>query len=176
VGQKSVNWHPLLFTLPLGAICCCPVYQQESLDNRLVDGSMPYGLANKSDILLHTGLWSFTEDLQNYIHELSIREVIYKDAFQSPHLVKFSIGMRDLILQQAPSHLYGTLVSILNSLVASESVVQQAAQLVADLGETERLWTRCSIWTLEGAEVLLVTKTRRPTLRTPQSGPIRVSW
>jgi len=44
--------------------------------------------------------------------------------------------MSDLILQQAPSHLYGTLVSILNPLVALESVVQQAAQLVANLGET----------------------------------------
>ena len=51
-------------------------------------------------------------------------------------MVKFSAGMRDLILQQAPPHLYGTLVSILNPLVASEAVVQQAAQLVADLGET----------------------------------------
>jgi len=66
------------------------------------------------------------EDLQNYIHELGIREAIYEDTFDSPDMVRFSVGMRDLILQQAPSHLYGTLVSILNPLVASKSVVQQA--------------------------------------------------
>lgn len=29
---------------------------------------------NKADILLHTGLWSFMEDLQPYIHELGMRE------------------------------------------------------------------------------------------------------
>ena len=73
-------------------------------------------------------------------------------------MVKFSAGTRDLILQQAPPHLYWTLVSMLNPLVASEAVVQQAAQLVADLGETERLRTRCNIWPVEEAEVLLVTK------------------
>ena len=84
--------------------------------------------------------------------------------------------MRDLILQQAPSHLYGTLVSILNPLVASEVVVQQAAQLVADWGETEHLRTRLNIRTLEEAEVSPVTKTRKPAARTPQLGPIRVSW
>ena len=92
---------------------------------------------NKSDIALNSGLWSTVEDLQNYICELGIREAIYEDSFEGPDMVKLSAGMRDLILQQAPSRLYGTLVSTLNPLVASEAVVQQAAQLVADLGETE---------------------------------------
>ena len=113
---------------------------------------------NKSDIPLNSGLWSTMEDLQNYICELGIREVIYEDSFEGPDMVKFSAGMRDLILQQAPSHLYGTLVSILNPLVASEAVVQQAAQLVADPGETECLRTRCNIRPVEEAEVLQVTK------------------
>ena len=71
--------------------------------------------------------------------------------------------------------LCGMLVSILNPLVASESVVQQAAQLVADLGETECLWTRHNIRTLEEAEVLPVVKTKRPAVQNPQSGPIWVS-
>jgi len=74
------------------------------------------------------------------------------------------VGMRDLILQQAPSHLYGTSVRILNPLVASESVVQQAAQHVVDLEDTEHLRTRRSIHTLEKAEVLQVTRTRRPAV------------
>ena len=82
---------------------------------------------NKSDIPLHTGLWSSMEDLQNCIRELGIREAIYEDSFESPDIVRFTAGMRDLILKQAPSHLYGTIVSILNPLVASEAVVQQAA-------------------------------------------------
>ena len=64
------------------------------------------------------------EDLPNYICELGIREVIYEDTSDSPDMVRFSVGMRDLILQQAPSHLYGTPVSKLNSL-ASESVPQR---------------------------------------------------
>ena len=114
------------------------------------------------------------EDLQNYICELGIREVIYKDSFESPDMVRFSAGMRDLILQQAPSHLYRTLVSILNPLVASESVVQQAVQLVADLGETQCLQTRCNIRAVEEAEVLPVIKTKKPVIRNPQSGPIQV--
>ena len=88
-------------------------------------------------------------------------------------MVKLSAGMRDLILQQAPSHLYGTLVSILNPLVASEAVVQQAAQLVADLGETDRLRTRSNIQLVEEAEVLPVTK--KAITRHSQLGPVRVS-
>ena len=67
------------------------------------------------------------EYLQNFIRELGIREAIYEDSFESPDIVRFTAGMRDLILKQAPSHLYGTIVSILNPLVASEAVVQQAA-------------------------------------------------
>ena len=113
---------------------------------------------NKSDIPLNSGLWSTMEDLQNYISELGIREVIYEDLSEDPDTVNFSAGIRDLILQQALPQLYGTLVSILNPLVASEAVVQQAAQLVADLGETEHLRTRCNIQVVEEAEVLLVTK------------------
>ena len=129
---------------------------------------------NKSDIPLNSGLWSTMEDLQNYICELGIREAIYEDSFEGPDMVKFSAaGMRDLILQQAPPHLYGTLVSILNPLVASEAVVQQAAQLVADPGETECLRTRCNIRPVEEAEVLLVTK--KPIMQHPQLGPVRVS-
>jgi len=69
---------------------------------------------NKSDIRLHTGLWSSMEDLQNYIRELGIREAIYEDTFDSSDMVRFSVGMRDLILQQVLSHLYGTLVPIPN--------------------------------------------------------------
>ena len=76
---------------------------------------------------------------------------------------------------QAPPQQYGTLVSILNPLVNSEAIIQQDAQLVADLGETESLQTRCTIGTLKGAEVLPVTKTMRPTPWTPQLGPIWVS-
>lgn len=70
--------------------------------------------------------------------------------------------MRDFILQQAPSHLFRTLVSTVNPLVAS--VVQQAALLVADLGETECLWTRCNIQALEEAVDLLVIKTKKPVV------------
>ena len=39
---------------------------------------------NKSGVPLNTGLWSSMEDLQNYIHELGIREAIYEDLFGSP--------------------------------------------------------------------------------------------
>ena len=52
------------------------------------------------------------EDLQTYICELGMREAIYEKRFESLDLAKFSARMRDLILQQAPSHLYGIFVSI----------------------------------------------------------------
>lgn len=54
-------------------------------------------------------------DLQNYIRELGMKEIC-EDAFESLDVMKFSAGMRDLILQQAPTHQYGSLVSILNPL------------------------------------------------------------
>ena len=49
---------------------------------------------SKSDIPLHTGLWSSMEDLQNYIHESGIREAICEDTFDNPDMVRFSAGMR----------------------------------------------------------------------------------
>ena len=130
---------------------------------------------NKTDIPLNIGLWSSMEDLQNYTRDLGMREAIYEDSYDSADMIKFSAGMQDLILQQAPSHLYGILVSILNTLVTSEAVVQQAAQIVADLGETEHLHTRRNIQVVEAAEVLPVVKTKRSLVRNPQSGPVRVS-
>lgn len=64
---------------------------------------------NKADVSVHTGLWSSMEDLQTYICELGMEEATYEEAFESLDLVKFSAGMRDLILQLAPSFQYGTL-------------------------------------------------------------------
>jgi len=95
---------------------------------------------NKSDIPLNTGLWSSMEDLQNYIRELGVRQVIYEDSFESPDTVRFLAGMRDLILQQAPSHLYGTLVSILNPLVNIQSWEEWLAHQKAVLS-FRRTWT-----------------------------------
>lgn len=127
--------------------------------------------SNRSDVPKNTGLWTSVEDLQNYIKELGMKEAIYDNAFESPDLVEFSAGMRDLVLQ-APPHQYDTLVSILNPL---ETIIQQAAQVAADRGETKHLCIRSNIQMLEDAEVLPVTRTRRPTPWTPQSGPIGVS-
>lgn len=39
-----------------------------------------------------------------YIHKLEMKEAVYKEAFESPDLVKFFTGMRNLILQQAPTN------------------------------------------------------------------------
>ena len=50
-----------------------------------------------------------------------MKEAIYEEDFESPDMIKFSAGMRDLILQQAPPPQYGTLVSVLNPLVTSEA-------------------------------------------------------
>lgn len=74
-----------------------------------------------------------------------MRKAICEDTSESPFLVKFTVGMRDLILQKAPPHHYGGLAVFLNPLVASEAIIQQAAQLVADLGETECLRSKCNI-------------------------------
>ena len=74
-----------------------------------------------------------------------MKEAICVEHFESPDLMKFSAGMRDLILQQVPPYQYGTLVSILNPLVASGAIVQQAAPLVANLGDTECLQARHNV-------------------------------
>lgn len=127
---------------------------------------------NKNDIPLITSLWSSTEDLQNYIRELSMKVAIYEEDFES---LDISAGMRDVILQQALPHQYGTLVSTVNSLVASEAIIQQAAQLVADLGETECLWARCNVqMVVENSQIHPPPRHRRPTLKVIQSGSIRV--
>lgn len=67
---------------------------------------------------------------------------IYKNDFESPDLIKFSAGIRDIILQQALPPQYSTLVTILNPLVALEAIIQQATQLVTDFGEPR---TRCNV-------------------------------
>lgn len=103
------------------------------------------------------------EELQTYITELGMKEAIYDDTHESPDLVKFSTEMKELILQQEPPYQNGMLVFILNPLVALEAVVQQAAQLVINSWEAERLRARHNTRTLEGAEVLPITKTRRLT-------------
>jgi len=71
--------------------------------------------------------------------------------------------MKELTLKQEPPHQNGTVVFILNPLVALEAIVQQTAQLLANLWEVERLRARHNARTLEGAEVLLITKTMRLT-------------
>ena len=114
------------------------------------------------------------EDLQTFIHELGMKEAICEETFKSSDLVKFLARMRDLILQQAPSHQYVMLVSVMNPL-ASEAIVQQTTQLVVDLGEMEHLRARCSVRMIEGAEVFPIIRTRKPTPQAPRSGPLRVS-
>ena len=54
-------------------------------------------------------------------------------------------------------------------------VVQQAAQLVANLRETEHQRSRRNIRAVEEAELLPVIQTKKPVIRDPQLGPLRVS-
>ena len=108
---------------------------------------------NKSDIPIDTVLWtSVHEELQNYIRELVIKEAIYDDAFETPDLFKFLAGMKDLILQQAPPHHYGTLVSILNPLVDLEVMIWER-QRTLRTGAITECW--------KGLRSSLLTKSRR---------------
>lgn len=104
-----------------------------------------------------------------------MNEAIYDNVFESPDLAKFLVGIGDLILQQAPPHQYGALVSILNPLVTWGHYPKGCPVGGCGLGKTEHLQTRYNIQMLKGAEVLLVTKTRKPLPQTPQVGPIQVS-
>lgn len=112
--------------------------------------------------------------MENYIRELDMKEAIYEDTFESPYLVKFSAGMRDFILQQVIPHQYSILASILNSLAASEAIVQQAAQVVADLEETEHLRDRCHIRVVERSEIY-PQSFRKPDPKVIQMGLISIS-
>jgi len=59
--------------------------------------------------------------------------------------------------------------------VVSEAIVQQAAQLAADVGETEHLRARCNVRAVEGADILPVIKTRKASPQKPRLGCIWVS-
>lgn len=50
---------------------------------------------SKLDIPTHSGMWNSMEFLQNYIRELSVRDATFEDAFESPDLVKFTVGLRN---------------------------------------------------------------------------------
>lgn len=52
------------------------------------------------------------EELQNHIRGLGMKKVIYDATFERLDLAKFSAGMKDLILEQAPPHQYGLLVPV----------------------------------------------------------------
>lgn len=67
-------------------------------------------------------------------------------------MVKYTVGMRDSILQQALPHHCGTLVEILNTLVASKAIIQQATQLVTELRETECLRLKHNIQAIQEKE------------------------
>lgn len=118
---------------------------------------------NNINIPTNTGWWTLMEELYYYIREVGMKETICDDTFKSADLVKFSTGVRDLILQEIPPHQYTTSVSILNPLVVFLVTAEQTIQLVANLGEIKYLRTRLSIRTAEGAEVFPITKTRKPT-------------
>lgn len=118
---------------------------------------------NNINIPTNTGWWTLMEELYYYTREVGMKETICDDTFKSADLVKFSTGVRDLILQEIPPHQYTTSVSILNPLVVFLVTAEQTIQLVANLGEIKYLRTRLSIRTAEGAEVFPITKTRKPT-------------
>lgn len=40
-------------------------------------------------MLINTSSWTSTEELQNYIRELGMKEAINDDAFESPDLLSF---------------------------------------------------------------------------------------
>lgn len=78
--------------------------------------------------------------------------------------------MRDIILQQALSHHYGTLVSKLNFLVASAATVQQ---LVANLGETEHPGPRHNVRVVEGVEYFQLLKLDKLLQEYPNQAPYK---
>lgn len=80
---------------------------------------------SKNDVPVNTYQCTLMKELRNYIRKLGMKGEINYDIFENLDLVKFPAEMRDLILQQVPPHQYGTLVSILNSLEASEAIIQQ---------------------------------------------------
>lgn len=63
------------------------------------------------------------------------------------------------------------LVAILIFLVAADAIVQQSAQIVADLGETECLRSGQNLCFVESREIHLC----KPIRKASQSGPVRVS-
>lgn len=105
------------------------------------------------------------------ICEVGMKEAIYEEAFENLDLVKFLAGVRDLILQQTLFHHYGTLVSMLKFLVALETTVQQAAQSVTNLRETEHRRARHNVRSVEGIEYFQLLKLGKLPHRYPNQAP-----
>lgn len=99
-----------------------------------------------------------------------MKQAICEEAFENLDLVKLLAGMRDLILQQALSHHYGTLVFKWNFLVASEATVQQ---LVANLRETEHRGLRHNVRAAEEVEYFQLTKLDKLLQEYPNQAPYK---
>lgn len=86
--------------------------------------------------------------IYRHIRGLGMEGIIYKEDFESHILIIYTAGIRYLILQQPPSHQYGTLIAIWNSLVAGDAT----AQIVSQLGEKECLRARQNLHPIETRE------------------------
>lgn len=84
------------------------------------------------------------EELQEITCEVGMKYVTYPQHFRSPDEELFSFGMKNQILQSALGSWYGTLVSVLASVVNWPIV--SVATITTDLSETEGIHHKGNTW------------------------------
>ena len=101
---------------------------------------------NKPDIPTYSGLWDAMEELQNCIWEQGMRKAICEDTSESPFLVKFTVGMRDLLNSTASAFppLWDT-HGDLESFGGLQGHNSTDNSVLANFGEPELLRSKCSI-------------------------------
>ena len=76
-------------------------------------------------------------ELQQVLGELGIRNAIYSPENHVPDEETFTTGVRNIVLQTAPTSLFGSLVAILTPYLGQP--INEVTCTVADLGETEAM-------------------------------------
>lgn len=99
---------------------------------------------NKKGMPTHSVLWNYMEELKNYIQEPDVRRAIYEDPLKVLTYVNSLQGWENSTASYPLS-----LCVTCSNLKSSEAIIQQASQLVADLGEAECRRSKHSIQSVQ---------------------------
>ena len=95
--------------------------------------------ADARDVLDTVSKWQSYVDLVQILGERGMFQAVFNVNTQGPDDERFTTGVRDLVLQHAPSASFGPLMAILALYAGCH--INEVTRMVASLGEVE---SRCS--------------------------------